>query len=183
MVKLFFILATILVFFSGCQKSDRADFGLWKQFTSERGKFEAVFPFNSSSTLKEVPFQNEDLTGFSIKSNTVNPRMTFQIKYTDLPLKPIVEEKALKKKYDSLRDEFVKLRNSELLNESDINVNGKQGRDLTIKEGKQISKYRMFLVGNRHYQIIVTTENSFEKDKKANKTASIFLDSFKIIEE
>ncbi len=53
-----------------------------------------------------------------------------------------------------------------------------------LKDVKQgVTIHRMYLVGNRQFQLTVSTKSSLMKDVEIKRSVDKFLDSFKLIEK
>jgi len=57
------------------------------------------------------------------------------------------------------------------------------GRDVELAVDGHYVKYRMFFVGSRFYQLIISTNSEFAADTSVQKSMNRFMDSFQLIEK
>jgi hypothetical protein len=183
MNKFWLVLTIIFLLFSGCKRQSKSESLNWKEFVSDEGKFKATFPVNPTKTVKETDVPSGKLQNTRFESSSVEPVIYFGVWYADHSNVPNMNQDALRINYDNIRDVFAKAPNTELLSEKEVWVNEKLGRELTLKTGNQTAKNRMFLVGNRQYQLITSTNSSVMEDAEAQRTINKFLDSFQLVEK
>jgi hypothetical protein len=145
-------------------------------FTSLEGRFTISLP--------------QQISGYSPQSaNTPNGRMegsmfnwrtalgTFIVGYVQ---RPDVIESMGKKALDLLRGAAMTGLEGRLTNETDISLEGHPGRQLKIEFSDGFNIIRIFLVGNRVYQVV----GGFPMEKKNQEPAVIkILDSFKLLSQ
>ena len=160
-----------LILCCGCGKSE---FGEYKEFKCEGGRFKVLMP----GTPKE-----EKLTAAGI------PLKTFRVEswdkgcavaYADIP-DEILRYGSNSKKLDAAVDGMVNNVNAKLIRAYDIELAGKYpGREvkaeLPNKSGIVVA--RIYLVRQRFYELLVTGPQSWATSADANK----FLDSFVLID-
>ena len=91
-------------------------------------------------------------------------------------------QEALRTYYDNTRDEATRTTSTVLLNETDVWIDGKLGRESTWKIRNSTVKNRMLLIGNRQYQMLISIEVAVMENAGAQKTINKFLNSFQLIE-
>lgn len=163
------ILAFMALAVFGCMQT-----ATFTEFVSEEGGFSVSMPGTpteetntSSSAAGDI-----DMHMFSLRSGG----NAYLVGYSDYPpdlLEGIEPDDLL----DFARDGAVS--GGTLVSEAPITLNGHPGRDLTVETSEEGMKIyiRMYLVGNRLYQVIVST-----RDGDLTEDMSDFLDSFKLRE-
>ena len=102
--------------------------------------------------------------------------------YWDYP-PGLVQPDKLEKMLDASRDGSVANVGGKLVREEKITLMGNPGRDLVIDTGSsagpgaRLLRGRLFIVGNRMYQIMVVTP----KNQKSSPETEAFLQSFKLL--
>ena len=104
------------------------------------------------------------------------------VSYWDYP-PGLVQPDKLEKMLDASRDGSVANVGGKLVREEKITLMGNPGRDLVIDTGSsagpgaRLLRGRLFIVGNRMYQIMVVTP----KNQKSSPETEAFLQSFKLL--
>jgi hypothetical protein len=155
-----------------------ADDREFAEFTSKEGKFTVLFPGKPKETKRTLqsPFGPVELNSFSV--SPLQPVSTYVVIFSDYPAN--FEKKSDADFLDSSRDGSVKNSGGKLLSEKKLTLDKYPGRELLLEAPNQggLFRQRIFIVGNRLYQLIVGGAEEVAKSKGADK----FLDSFKLQE-
>lgn len=153
----------------------------WKEFVSEEGRFKIVFP-----GIPRQSFKENDTPNGKVKTTIFDLPLKgdyFEVRYGDFPAEPDVDYNNLKPYYDFIRDNTLKLQSSTLLNEQDVFLNGKLGRELVTNFNGTYIRHRLFLVGRRMYQTSTRVEISHKDNLEIQERSNKFIDSFQIMEK
>ena len=155
----------------------------WKTFESAEGRFSIQFPGTPKVGTEPLDSAGQVV----LHKSSLTTKAEYGVIYADYPMK-IEGAAAAKQILDDGAKGAVAGVSSELLSISEISLAGNAGRQLKerLRNGA-IMHARMFLVGQRLYQIAVTlppTEGS-KADEVAlyEQAATKFLDSFKLAPE
>ena len=103
--------------------------------------------------------------------------------YADFPnLTPLTDDQ-LEANYNVLQNGAVTTSNGKLISHRDVRISGKLGREVVLNLGRQISKYRLYLIDGRLFQLITAYDSNFADDAELAKSTDRFLDSFQLIEK
>jgi hypothetical protein len=150
----------------------------WKEYYSPQGKFKVMLP----GTPKDWGKSYNTLFG-QLYSHLYMLRTSakYLIIYTDFPLN-LERAPKLNKILDEIRDAAVS--KGTVLNETEISLEGHPGRMLKgIDSDARFIQMKTYAVGNRLYQIIITTpKETMVADEGRFKVsrATKFLDSFRL---
>ena len=155
----------------------------WKEFSSTAGKFSALFPKPAVLSVKPVKLSPEVEINLYIYSLTSSAE--YSVMYADYPI-PTDNPTVAKNILDFGAEGAVASLQSERLEKKEITLDGNPGRYLKEKlKSGEILRVKMILVGQRLYQVAITTPNETgvaeESIRLYQKTADKFLDSFKLI--
>lgn len=155
----------------------------WKEFSSVPGKFSALFPKPAVLSVKPVKLSPKVEINLYIYSLTSSAE--YSVMYADYPI-PTDNPTVAKNILDFGAEGAVASLQSELLEKKEITLDGNPGRYLKEKlKSGEILRVKMILVGQRLYQVAITTPSETgaaeESIKLYQKTADKFLDSFKLI--
>jgi hypothetical protein len=168
----FFILCAIVLLISGC------DILGWRAYTSAEGGFSVRLPAEpkGQKIILDTGVGRTYLNIYIL--NRKDDNFVYSIGYVDYPAS-LFQLKNADKILDDGRDGAVKNIKGKLISESKISINKNPGREVTIEAtaGDAVLRAKFFLVGQRMYQLMVTTS------KKKSKSYQIlkFLDSFELI--
>jgi TonB family protein len=164
------------------QRSAEANAESWKRFVSPDGHFAILFPGPPRISEETI---NSPAFSFVIHKTQLTTFAEYGVIYGDYP-KSIVDRTPV----DVLMEQGAKAAiaevNSQLLSINPITVNGYPGRALKerMSDGT-IMQAKMVLVGQRLYQVAITTPKEEGTDPARvgfyNSTAKKFLDSFEIV--
>jgi hypothetical protein len=108
----------------------------------------------------------------------------YMVVYTDFALNLEEDTQELDKILDKIRDSAVANSKAKVLSETKISLDGHPGRMMkTVEPNGNIARTKMYAVGNRLYQITITTpkETLTPDEGRFNESrAAKFLDSFKL---
>ena len=164
------ILMAVVVLTAACNKKAQV-------FRSESGGFSVMIPGKPDESTRKLdtPRGKIDLHLFTAqKSNRA-----YIVSYSDYP-DEMVKQNSPEKILDGSRDGQVRSM-GKLILEKNISLDGNPGRELVV-EGKTSdghdasSKTRIFLVGNRLYQVIFAAP----KGEASSSEMDDFLESFKL---
>jgi len=164
------------------KQSVEASAANWKRFVSAEGRFAILFP--GSPTLSEQSIDHP-LMKFVVRKCELKTFAEYGVMYADYPENVIKATPA-----DMLLDEgakgAVEELHSELVSISPITIAGYPGRLMKEKlPSGQILQAKMVLVGQRMYQIAITTPKEEGAAAEAvgfyESTARKFLDSFELV--
>ncbi|MBD0370560.1 MAG: hypothetical protein ICV60_06990 [Pyrinomonadaceae bacterium] len=82
-----------------------------------------------------------------------------------------------KQELDANRDSFLKGMKATLVSESDIKLQENPGREIRAERERLSIKSRIFLVGNRYYQVVAITPATLPGNLEADR----FLTSFQLV--
>lgn len=152
----------------------------WQTFESAEGRFSIQFP-----GTPKVGIEPTDPAGqVVLHKASLTTKAEYGVIYADYPMK-IEGTAAAKQVLDDGAKGAVNAVSSELLSISEISLSGNPGRTLKerMKDGA-IMQARMFLVGQRLYQIAVTVPprevSKADEVTLYEQAATKFLDSFKL---
>lgn len=149
----------------------------WKEFASKEGRFKVLMP----GTPKQDKAETESDFGKSVLHMNLARagKAMYGANYSDFPAE--IKKADLKQLYDSSRDGAVANLEGKLASEKDIKLGKHPGREIRIDvaKGKQLFRARVYLVGQRLYQVIVLGTPETATSKEADQ----FLDSFKLAEK
>ena len=152
----------------------------WKEYSPAEGRFTILFPGIPKETIQSV-----DVLGGQIKIHIHNLKAggEYGVIYADYPI-PVGNPDVANRVLDSGAKGAVAEVNAELLSMTEISIDGYPGRLLREKlpDGK-ILKAKMYLVGQRLFQIAVTmprADTTQDGGQSYEKFADKFLNSFKL---
>jgi hypothetical protein len=152
---------------TGCGKKEEPK-DTWVEFTSKEGGFSVLMP--KKPTTRKQTAGSIEVHMFLVEYPTV----AYGVLYNDLAGKVTDPEKAL----DDGRAGAVKSSRGVLLTEKKISLDGHPGREIRIKTRDNIIyTARIYVVGQRFYQTIVTVPEGMDISKPMKR----FMDSFKLI--
>jgi hypothetical protein len=150
---------------------------IWKEFTSEEGRFSILLPRTPRQTVETVdtPVGEIDEYAFTV----IHGNITYIASYSDYPRNVLTSDpQAI---LDAFRNSAVASVEGKLLNERSISIDGYLGRELKIKIADDadtaIVRLRIYLVGNRLYYIYTLAP----EERASSPSVDKFLDSFKLV--
>jgi hypothetical protein len=162
------VVVGLAVMLTGCGKKEETK-DTWVEFTSKEGRFSVLMP-KQPTVRKQTAPGSVEVHMFLVEYTAV----AYGVLYNDLAGKVTDPEKAL----DDGRAGAVRSSGGVLLTEKKISLDGYPGREIRIKTRDNIIyTARIYVVGQRFYQIIVTTPEGMDISKPMKK----FMDSFKLI--
>ncbi|HEY6186988.1 MAG TPA: hypothetical protein VIW80_04855 [Pyrinomonadaceae bacterium] len=156
----------------------------WKEYSSTEGRFSISFPGKPSQETKVLEGSDAQVKLNIYRLKTL---AEYSVMHADYPI-PMNDPAVAKLALDEGAKGAVASINSELLEINEITLDGNPGRFLKERmTGGEILWVRIFLVGQRMYQIAVTTpreEGLPAQTVNVYKTAADkFLNSFKLLKE
>ncbi len=148
----------------------------WKEFSSTAGRFKIQFP--GAPAEKTQPIEGGEIHIVALRTFA-----EYSVMYADYPV-PVEGAEAARSVLDNGAKGAVASLNAELLELKEITLEGHPGRLLKAKlpDGK-ILRANMYLVGQRLYQVAITTPaeqgKAAETVRLYDSVASKYLDSFK----
>jgi hypothetical protein len=182
MKKLYFAVLLSLLCFVGsyAQKTValKKQEGSWTEFVSKRAGFKIRFPEKPSYSKENA--NSEDSKGTVYWFNVSTNLGYFAVFYSE-PILPERDKEDLNADYDFLKNKTAKVKNAEIVNETEIYKGQNLGREIVLKIKKIIVINRYFLVDKKLYLIIVSLDLvDFENEVK-RKEVNKFLDSFTLL--
>lgn len=178
MKKVSLVLILIFLSLSACQAQVKNQSLDWKEFVSEEGKFKAVFPLTPEQSIRTSPLGDGKIQYPKVEVSL--PQMNFSIYYGDIPDLRNLNLEELKEYYIYLRDTTLKLNNSQLMDESEITINERQGYEFVENRNNKIVTYRLLLIKNRLYQLKTEVDSSLKNEKEVKENVMKFFNSFQI---
>lgn len=161
------MLAVLLV---SCQMAD------FKEFTSQEGGFSVLMPGTPEEQTEQVDTLNEliDMHNFAASKGDVG----YIVTYGDFPFS-VTRVNTPEKLLKDLQNSVMGFGKGVQLEEKDITLGGYPGKELKVEsaDGKYIIYHRMYMVGERLYQVLA----SAPKGQESSKDIPEFLDSFKLL--
>ena len=162
------VVVVLAVLLTGCGKKEEIK-ETWVEFTSKEGGFSVLMPKEPTMRKQTAPGSVEVCMFIA-----EYPVVAYGVRYNDLPGKVADPEKAL----DDGCAGAVRSSGGMLLTEKKISLDGYPGREIRIKTRDNIIyTARIYVVGQRFYQTIVTVPEGMDISKAMKK----FMDSFKLI--
>ena len=154
----------------------------WKEFSSAEGRFSVLFP--GVPALENRVLEPAPGVEFKLRIYSVMTPAECSVMYADYPT-PISDPEAARSVLDNGAKGAVASVNSKLLELKEIALDGYPGRYLKERmPSGEIMRVKMVLVGQRLYQVAITTPRedgiSSEQAKKYQQMAEKFLNSFKL---
>ena len=144
----------------------------WSEFRSDEGRFRVLMPEKprSQASTIETPQGRFEQHVFVASHNL----LVCMIAYTDIP-KQLLVANNVDGLFDGVRDQFIKEAGGKLASESSLSLDGHPGREIKLIMFRGELRLRLFLVGDRLYQLsVINSDNSDEES--LNK----FFASFKL---
>ena len=173
-----------MVFLIGCGKSEQepaqkyTQRTAWKEIRSLEGGFSIKMPGEPTqrTSTSEIPDGPINFHFFTLEYLD----SWYSVQYADYP-ENYVQKFSSQEILDDAQGACVVGLQSKLIDGQEISLDQYPGRDLTLQHtaGAFVIKARLFLVGNRIYQLTVRTVPKTENLKYVLK----FLNSFKLLEE
>ena len=146
----------------------------WKEFASKEGRFKVLMP--SEPTHRENETESDFGKGTLIMETVEHSGGMFGANYCDYPAE--IKKHSPDRVLDSSRDGCVANLDGKLVSEKKIKLGEHPGRDIQVEvDGKHIFRARVYLVGQRLYQVVVFGPKELATSKDAEK----FLKSFELV--
>lgn len=155
---------------------------VWKEHSSAEGRFSLLFP--GEVTVEDQVIEPAPGVQLKLRVHQAKTPVECSVMYFDYPM-PLNDPEAARDVLDKGAKGGVAAVNSELLELKEITLDGHPGRYLKERmPGGEIMRVKMILVGQRLYQVAITTpgeEGASSKDLKTYQEMSDkFLNSFKV---
>lgn len=155
---------------------------VWKEFSSLDGRFSILFPGTPKDSAQTIETPSAQ---FNLQIYNLDTFAKYSVMYADYPI-PVNDPEIAQRVLDYGAKNAVASIKSELLEIKEITLDGFPGRFLKEKlKSGEIMRVKMYLAGQRMYQIAITTPNEEnavpETLKFYEEIANRFLDSFKIV--
>jgi hypothetical protein len=163
--SLFIVLAYALSF--GFQRS-----APWQPFNSAEGKFSVLMPTDPELQTRDIHAENGDAKYY--RYSAINEIGLFSVMYFVHPVeaKDAAERDA---RLELMCNGIIKNLDGEVTLDRKIKLYGYPGREFVIKKtedgNKNVYQWKVFMVGNRLYQLAVTTD---AKDSESTDVAKFF---------
>jgi len=146
----------------------------WKEFLSKEGRFKVLMP----GTPEPPKANNKNDAGKNdLKLNTVSVGSTvYSAGHVDLPA--MIKDSSVMQTYDRWLELTVAKLGGKVISDKEIKLGKHSGCEVLydIQDVKTIFRIRLFLIGQRLYQLNVIGP----KDEATSKDADKFLDSFNV---
>ena len=153
-----FFLALVVFAISGFaqnQPQQAAPDGFWKEFSSAAGRFKVALPGNPTKTSKTVEYRFRKFKRHTFTSWA--GFATFLVSYSDLPVTMAEPEDVAEFLDHHMHENEVAASQDELLSITGIELEGYPGRELIAETPTSTIRMKYYLVGQRFYQIAVST--------------------------
>ena len=178
-----FFLAVFVFAISGfaqTQPRPTAPEEVWKEFSSTVGRFKVALPGNPTETSKTIELGLGKIERHTFTLGTGSG--AFLVSYSDLP-EILTEPDEVKKFLDNAHEAEVASYRGKLLSIAEIALDGYPGREFIAKTPDSKFRMKYYLVGQRFYQIAISTpkdpaKNAAEIARSMELIASRFFDSF-----
>jgi hypothetical protein len=152
----------------------------WSEFSSAEGAFSVLMP---GTPTEQTQTQDTELGTIDVHSFTFEQNgVAYLVGYNIFPA-AVTEAATPDSMLDGARGGQVEAVKGTLMNEEEITLGAYLGRDLEIQiensDGTSSLRSRIFLVGDRLYQVMVVGP----KGQSTSPDTTKFLDSFKLVEE
>ena len=152
----FFLALVVFVISSFAQTQPRpaVPAELWKEFSSTAGRFKVALPGNPTETSQTT----ESRLG-KIERHTFTFAAGFAayfVSYSYFPI-TLTEPGEAKRFIDHMHEGEVASSQGKLLSMTEIELDGYPGREFTVETPNSMFRMRHFLVGQRFYQIAIST--------------------------
>ena len=136
----------------------------WKEFTWKEGKCLLLLP--GKPTEKKDSLQVVDKQG------------VYMVYFADSPAMAKADAATIKQEFDKARDALVESLKGKLLSEKEVKLDKHKGREVQIEAAMgNVCRTRLYQVGERYYQIILTAPRDVATSREADK----FFGSFKVV--
>jgi hypothetical protein len=157
----------------------------WKEYSSAAGGFSTLFPGTPSESSQLVDAAPG--VQFKLHIHSLKILAEYSVMYADYPI-PVGDPAVARSVLDNGAEGAVASVNSELLELKEIALDGHPGRYLKERmPGGEIMRVKMILVGQRMYQLAITTPREegapAETAKLYDTMADKFLNSFKLLKK
>lgn len=138
----------------------------WAKFSSTEGRFSVLMP---ASPLREE--QTKEARGAKVVMRFFtagSEQGVFIVAYADYKMG------AVKQELDANRDSFLRGMKATLVSESDIKLQENPGREIIAERDRLSIRSRIYLVGNRYYQVVAITPATLPGNLEAHKFFASF---------
>jgi hypothetical protein len=149
----------------------------WTEYSSSAGRFTVLMPSKPEEKTMEAP---SDLVSGTMKMTTavaITDTTVYAANFCDYPAE--ISKLPAKQVLDSAQKSAVSNMRGRLLGDEEITLKGHPGRAIRIEsnDSQMLFRARIYLVGNRAYQIIAIGP----KHVVVSRDAERFFDSFKLV--
>ncbi|MBD2329372.1 hypothetical protein [Alkalinema sp. FACHB-956] len=152
---------------------------IWKTFSPAGGGFSILMPGTpkkSSHLVKTQTGATIELIGYVVDLGP--SKGGYLVLYSDMPLSGNEDSNQIQQILDNVMNGGLSRVPGELVSYQTFALNGYPGREVTFRiDGNITGKVRMFLVGNRLYQLLAFTT----QEKATAKSVNGFFNSFKLV--
>ncbi len=154
-----------------------------KEFVSEDGGFKIKLPGTPRKSVSAVDTAVGQIT--LNQYSAIGNAASYLVSYTDYPA-PVTDQLELKIRYDNGRDNIIKsAAGSALVDEKDVYFGDHFGRELVVEKVDVTSTYRIFLIQQRLFQMVVITPRLSKAPESIQnsykETIENFFNSFVIV--
>lgn len=146
-----------------------------EKFVSEDGKFAINFPAEPDVSQESVPTDVGEVQMY-IFLYEESVTKAFMVTYSDFPSELVAGTDAKGLLVSSKEGQLQTLINPIIDEESDIDINGNPGVYFKANDGSFYLVAKIFLVGNRLYQLLIMRDGSYPSEEETKS----FIDSFEL---
>ncbi len=166
-----FLMVSVLIL-AGCAQATPD----WRTFTGPDGDFAIDMPGDpqSSTSTSDTDVGQVSMNMFTVRVGNDE----YIVAFSDYPAE-LIAAKSVQDFMNDVRDNALNNTSGKLITEQNIELNGYPGRYLNVKspDGNGIAEARLYLVGNRLYQVFVATP----KEEAGSADSQRFLNSFTLM--
>jgi hypothetical protein len=159
----------------------------WKSFPGKDGKFSVKFPEPPTESSKSQETARGTVQGHALEFK--GGIVVLSVIYTDFPSLPTErkEQAELLERFQGNLLKSYQSVNPKVIRQEEISIEGNPGRHLHLElNGRFVVRVRVFLVGNRVYQLVVQTRKGSPRELEGSddfeKIATGFFESFQLTE-
>lgn len=179
MKKLLLLFTFAILVADAAIAQEKPDDRRWKEFTSQEGRFKVEFPGDPKTVTADEDTPTGKVRG--TRSSISIDGVGLMVMWSDSSGKQEKTDKALKEHYDKLRDVIIAKPDRRLIFDRDVTVDGKLGREFAISTATQIVAFKIFVVGDRLYQLIGTQNIKPSADDAGLKNIVRFFNSIRLV--
>jgi hypothetical protein len=144
----------------------------WQTYTNQDGGFSVRLPGKPEEDFRRVPAPSKSVPVRYVAAQAPDGSGIYGVAYMDLPAAVRDPREAVQR-----MEAVPQALKGQLLSKYDVTVQGHQGREYRFQRDKSVTTLRVFLVGRRMYQLIVTSPT----EKVGAEERARFMGSFTLL--